>query len=107
MRILEPTARPSGFVSAGAETFGRFFRMTGQITALGAAAMIAAYLSPAEAQQPQIVNHGQVVVTGYSGSEAVAPPEGADPFDYLRIKLDGPSTRQGRRLAKRRSKAKR
>ena len=87
MRNLETTAQPFDLMSAGAEKFGQFFRKA----SLTAAMIVAAFSSAALAQQQQIITHGQLAVTGYSGSEATAGPEGADPFDYLGIKLDGPS----------------
>jgi hypothetical protein len=89
MRVIETTAQPSELNSAAAERLGRFF----QIMSWGIAALVAAFAFSAEAQPQQIINYGQALVTGYSGSEAVAPPAGGDPFDYLRIKLDGPSAR--------------
>ena len=89
MRNIETTIPRFGIISAGRKQIGRFLRRAG----LATTALLAGFSTSAMAQQPQIVNHGQVVVTGYSGSEAFAPPEGDDPFDYFKIKLDGPSAR--------------
>jgi hypothetical protein len=88
MRALSVTVRPSGALHYCLNKLHRF--LPGFVTA---AALSAALSFPASAQQPQIINHGQIAVTGYSGSVPVAPPAGADPFDYLTIRTDGPSMR--------------
>ncbi len=89
MRALGVTARPSDLPPHASTRLGRLL----QRIILPAAAIFAALSFSAAAQQPQIINHGQIAVTGYSGSVPVAPPAGADPFDYLIVKTDGPSAR--------------
>ena len=89
MRASGITAQPFGRCSEWVQATLR--TISGTIGS--AAAFVALFILPAVGQPTQIINHGQLVVTGYSGSEAIAPPEGGEPFDYYRIKLDGPSAR--------------
>ncbi len=58
---------------------------------LAAVALAVAHAVPAAAQNPAIVEPGNVVVTGFSGTVAYPAPAGADPFDYVTINGDGPS----------------
>ena len=88
MANLLATMQPSGRLAAGAGWLGRLFR-----DIVTAAAGFVVLGSSTAFPQDQIINYGQLAVTGYSGSTAVAPPQGADPFDYLLIKLDDPAAR--------------
>ena len=72
MRTTETTAWPFKLMSAGAERLGRFLQML----AFSTAALVAAFASSAQAQPQQIVNYGQVVVTGYSGFGGSCPARG-------------------------------
>ncbi len=85
MHTLWRACRLKGTASAGRTACRKL--ALGAIAALGLGGSIA--LSPADAQQPTLMQQGSAAVTGFSGFVAYPAPEGADPFAYVTLNTDG------------------
>ena len=78
---------------AFASSWSGFARRIGQAAFAAAGLILAAVPGEAQEGTPVIVNPGNAVVTGFSGTAPGQAPEGADPADYLTIDLNGPAAR--------------
>src|SRR6516165_7147181 len=78
---------------AFASSWSGFARRIGQAAFAAAGLILAAVPGEAQEGTPAIVNPGNAVVTGFSGTAPGQAPEGADPADYLTIDLNGPAAR--------------